>query len=296
MRLSITLSALALLSSQALAALQNVTLWVESDNSTINGNGLSSLHEGAGINYVFLGQNAQTLIHDDVNNWLYFIPVEPLRQYFAVENNIAQVTVAFTDNTVTFENGYLSYGGSTEGFYALLNINDPYNYSKTQKALVHYPDGAPEGAIPLKIRVQTEGEPVPGSTSSTEASSSAAPTTLSTTEVPTTLTSVIPTLGYPNSTVTKDITYTEWVTTCPEATTITITTCTKAACQPATVTFTGPTTATFTGPKPSTTVAAESRAPTSTPAPSVVPQGGASGNTIKSGLAGFAAVAVGLFL
>lgn len=168
----------------AYAALTNVTLWAQSDDQSINGNGLSSIHEGAAINYFFLGSAAQTLVYDDENNWIYFQPIPDLKQYFSVYQTIVQMTVATeAGTTVTIDDaGVLSFEGSSD-FYAQKNINDPYSYSKTSFAVLQFNDTAPADAIPFKIILKKEDDSAPSSAVSSEPVPSSEPaTTVSTAE------------------------------------------------------------------------------------------------------------------
>ncbi|KAK6463429.1 hypothetical protein DFJ63DRAFT_118704 [Scheffersomyces coipomensis] len=190
MKVSTTISSLALLVSSALADLQNVSLFVSSDDTSINGSGLGAPHEGAGINYLFIGSNggnfgtANTiaLVYNTTSQGLYWQLEPGIIEYFGVSGAVAQLSVAVSGTGVTFENGYLAYDGSTEGFYALYNISDPYNYSKSQLAIVRDLSASPEGGIPISLTA------VFGSASATAASSttSSAPTTTVATETSTT--------------------------------------------------------------------------------------------------------------
>ncbi|KAK6463431.1 hypothetical protein DFJ63DRAFT_334966 [Scheffersomyces coipomensis] len=196
MRISSTISSLALLASSALADLQNVSLFVTSDDTSINGSGISAPHEGAGINYLFVGNdggyfgtaNTTPLIYNTTYQGLFWQSQPNFNQYFGVSPagpagyGIVQLSVAVSGTGVTFENGYLAYDGSTEGFYALYNISDPYNYSKSQLAIVRDLSASPEGGIPISLTA------VFGSASATAASSttSSAPTTTVATETSTT--------------------------------------------------------------------------------------------------------------
>ncbi|KAK6463426.1 hypothetical protein DFJ63DRAFT_318525, partial [Scheffersomyces coipomensis] len=164
MKASTTISSLALLASTTLAALQNVSLFVASDDKTLNGSGVSAPHEGAGIGYLFIGTdggyfataNTVPLVYDTVAESLYWWSTPQIKQGFSTftntQNGISVVELIVGDYSgVTFENGYLAYEGSTAGFYALGNISDPYDYSKFALAVVKDVDASPEGGIPISL-------------------------------------------------------------------------------------------------------------------------------------------------
>ncbi|CAH2353140.1 cell wall protein Pga30p [[Candida] railenensis] len=151
--------------SSALAAVYDVQLFVDSSDASINGNGLSSIHEGAGINYFVLGTGAENFQYDDqtgvltstdttANQIVYSVGV--LGQYLS--NGVTGSSKA------TFEGDKLSLGGNTT-FYAAKNTGDPYNYSD-RSYIVLVSDA--EGSIPFNIKAVKTGSP----SSSTPAPSS----------------------------------------------------------------------------------------------------------------------------
>ena len=148
----LSIASLLTLSSSALAAIRQVQLFAQSDNEEINTFGLSSIHEGAGINYFFLAApgTAQTLQFDDETNNIFaeLGSTPPARQYFVISGNILQLSVAGEPlNVQIADDGLVSFPGS-ESIAAAKNINDPYRYSEEQFAVVT--NGA-EGSIPFKI-------------------------------------------------------------------------------------------------------------------------------------------------
>ncbi|KAK9320529.1 hypothetical protein V1517DRAFT_329092 [Lipomyces orientalis] len=157
----LTLATLAALASGALAVTKNVTLKVKSDDATIDGMGLSSIHEGAAINYVFLGIGSEDLVYETTNSTIYdpaIIPQFPF--YLQIWGNVIAVAVGLTDDVSQFRvdsNSYLTVNGSENVFYAAKNTNDPYNYSSAQYQAVYYADksDAPEGSIPFTIFVDS---------------------------------------------------------------------------------------------------------------------------------------------
>ncbi|EMG48327.1 RHD3 Cell wall protein RHD3 [Candida maltosa Xu316] len=138
--------------STAFAAISNVQLFASSDDSTIDGQGLTSTHEGAGINYLFLGPNAQTLQYDSDDQTIFtdlqIAGGQTARQSFVVEGGIFQLSVSGTPLTVQIQpDGTVSFPGS-DSVFASKNINDPNNFSATQFAVI---DHATNETIPFTI-------------------------------------------------------------------------------------------------------------------------------------------------
>lgn len=158
-------ASIALLSATALGS--TVQLSIESDNQDVNNNGLSSIHEGAGINYFLLGNSSQTIDYNESTGILSFASSPEVVQSFGVTSNIVQLSVASSPSPVKFTDNLLSFNGSTSNFYACKNINDPYNYSKNSYALTYYTSDAPDGCIAVKVKVAE------GAASSSSAASSA---------------------------------------------------------------------------------------------------------------------------
>lgn len=140
--------------SAVLAVAEDVTLFIKSDNSEVNGNSISFYHEGAGISYGFLGTSAEsiTLSYDestgsllDTNSGFTF-PIP-----FGVSNNFVQVSVLEPGATFSFDGNTLLANGTGDVFYACKNVNDPYRYSEKSYALMYYPSDAPTDCIPVNI-------------------------------------------------------------------------------------------------------------------------------------------------
>ncbi|ODV96555.1 hypothetical protein PACTADRAFT_1144 [Pachysolen tannophilus NRRL Y-2460] len=128
-------------------ATSTIELKAVSNNSAVNGLGLSSVHEGAGINYFFLGQGSEKLTYDGVST----IYVEDsLHQTFQVDSSILELSVTTTYNHWTFDNNnYLALNGSTDGFYACKNFNDPYSYSSNEYGVLT--EKVNSDCLPIKI-------------------------------------------------------------------------------------------------------------------------------------------------
>ncbi|KAI3405485.1 PGA30 [Candida oxycetoniae] len=204
------------LSASALAAVRPVQLFASSDNEEVNGKGLYSTHEGAGVNYFFLG-SAQTLQYNDESRVLYIelSTQPPASQYLAFEGDVLALTVASEPLPVDIgEDGSVVFPGS-DALAAAKNINDPYRYSESVFAVVK---ASVEGSTPLTLKavftdVDEEVEP-----SSTTEEAVAEETS---------------SFAYINETVTIYTTY------CPEPTTLTVTVC-DTVCEESEITVSEP--------------------------------------------------------
>lgn len=156
-----------------------VTLTVtDSTNDSLNGMGLSSIHEGAGINYFLLGTNAEDLEYVDgklqaqLGNFPYF---------FNADQNIVQLSVVASP-TVKITDGKIDLGSQV---YACKNINDPYNYSKSSYAVVVGEMGT--DCYPISIKVNG----LDSSSASSAAESTTMAASTNTTTVASTLTETV---------------------------------------------------------------------------------------------------------
>lgn len=171
--------------SSVLAATYDVQLFVDSSDSNVSGKGLSSIHEGAGINYFLLGSGAETFTYDDQTNELYNehsfrYSVGVLGEYLS-----SGVTGAAK---ATISGDKLSIDGK-DTFYAAKNTGDPYNYSQQSYIVLV---NSTEGALPIGIKVVKSGSS--SSSASPSASSSgynnASTTTLTYTAAHTTVVTI----------------------------------------------------------------------------------------------------------
>lgn len=221
----LTAASLLTLSSSALAAIKDIQLYAQSSNNEVNDFGISSRHEGAALNYLFLAAPgvAENLKYDDETKTVYTelkAGSSTVRQPLNVGNTVLQLGGSGDGTKVDIaEDGTLSFDGS-DSVGAAKNINDPYNYSKDSYAVVKGGDGA----IPIKLVAKFTGDDKESASSS---SSSAAPEpTASSSEAPK------ETPVYSNSTVTLYTTY------CPLSTTITLTVCSDV-CTPTVIETSG---------------------------------------------------------
>lgn len=229
---------------------------------------LSSVHAGAGINYVFIsssGTDGETYTLDGSA-----ITGEqggyPARLGF--EEPILAYGAAVSGAEFTFDGDAVS----NYQFFGCNNIPyDSYQISASSKVIAANAAGNdtlpyPE-CVPVTLYKNTAA-------SSSSASSSAASATQ----------------GW-NTTATDQITVTDYTTYCPESTTVTITTCTQNKCAPHKITVTEPTTITVTGEcvVPSTaapaTTAPATAAPATTAPATTAPTTVATSSTGKSTVA-----------
>lgn len=154
------LSTILAASSLALAD-YNVSLVTESANDEINNKGLAALHEGAGINYLFLSNGASTeaeaFAFSPESGKVYqpthvtgvdgpYVSKWNLTQYPGADAILAGV---IGGPQVLVKNNYLTVNGSST-FYAAKNTSDPYGYSKRSYQLVARNT---TNAVPLKVKL-----------------------------------------------------------------------------------------------------------------------------------------------
>ncbi|VEU24281.1 DEKNAAC105653 [Brettanomyces naardenensis] len=168
----------AILAVTAAVSAEDVNLWVKSDNSEVNGKGLSSLHEGAGINYFFLGDGTISMTYDATTGLVSeSIGSGIVTSFGAVGDHFAASSVTTPYFDVTFEDdGTLQANGSSDVFYACQNTGDPYQYSTSQWEVMYYPaKDAPEGCLPITLINKAEA---PSNSSSGAQTSTTETTTL----------------------------------------------------------------------------------------------------------------------
>lgn len=253
--------------------------YAESSNGEVNGQGLSSRHEGAGINYFFLGKDADELTYHEENSTFYMDVDSRYPFLLSLHHDVLMVGVLGPD-AFDISSGYLAINGTADNFFACKNINDPYHYSKYSYAVTF--GGDTGDCTPMKIKVEdvdgsgSDSDSEPSVTSAVSPSPSPyTNTTSSDVTVITDHTSDFTVITDHTSDFTDVTTITDYTTYCPESTTITITTCDET-CGPHTVTVDEPKTITVTGPcvLPTSSVPTEEPQPTTTmesqtpPAPS----------------------------
>ncbi|KAI5966861.1 uncharacterized protein KGF55_000270 [Candida pseudojiufengensis] len=217
-------SILSLLSSTTLAAIKDIQLIAESNDQEINSKGLSSIHEGAGINYFFLGENPQNLKYDDEKKQIYILlnvnnGQQQVPQSLNFNGKFLSLSVSEPLAVEIDENDILQFDGSNN-LFAAKDQNDPYQYSRSSYAIVNE-DG--EDHKPLSIKALFVNGDDDSSSSSEAPSSSIPPISLPS---PISSSSGLP--QYPNGTTSTktDI----------QTTTLTITSCKQDHCKTSTIT------------------------------------------------------------
>ncbi|KAK9462654.1 uncharacterized protein V1516DRAFT_710479 [Lipomyces oligophaga] len=234
MKTASIVASLAALASGVVAASYNVTFVAKSTDSSINGAGLYSIHEGAAINYFFLasdGGSAETILYDSDKNLFTspytgvgggeFIPFGLL-----IYENMLWYELGEQSDYFSISDATLAVDGSTKGFYACKDTLDPYDYSLENYQVLYYnsTETAPSKCIPISIVVDRPAS----------ASSSVVPTSTvisSSALVANTSSIAVPTV-FPNSTATSLVVKTT-TTYCPPSSTyypnITLSTSTSKA-------------------------------------------------------------------
>lgn len=134
----------------------SIVVAVESANKDIDNFGLYSKHEGAGINGVFLSQQGADLSYNFVNQTVYQSFDEYDYAFSVAENNFVQASIALEADKIEIIEGYLGQNGNTQGWAACKNINDPYQYSKNEYALMKFENdfSVPDDCSSLRLKVQ----------------------------------------------------------------------------------------------------------------------------------------------
>lgn len=129
-------------------------VYVESVDLSINGKGVYGRHEGAGISYVFFGDDSVTFEYNpETKEFVQAGSDIPLR--LSVYENIGTISVLDEGATpiLASDTEYLTVNGSETSFVACKDIKDPYNYSVNQPALVTNNEVS-KGCAPLRLKVQ----------------------------------------------------------------------------------------------------------------------------------------------
>lgn len=161
---------LATATAAAAANAQTVNLVVKSGSKEIDGNTIGFKHEGAGMDYAFLGTSAQSqlLDYDATSKSLTYNAQYPYS--FNVDKYVS-LTVGGSNSEITFNSeNTLLVNGTSSGFYACKNTNDPYQYSKYSYELMYYKTEAPLDCIALNL-ANGQNSTSPNSTTSSSLSS-----------------------------------------------------------------------------------------------------------------------------
>ncbi|GME70254.1 unnamed protein product [Ambrosiozyma monospora] len=116
---------------------ESIQLFVKSKDKSVDGQFVSSVFEGSGISYFFLGYNPNNYVF---NNNRIVTENHGINQEFSIETNHSVLLSTHPIPVkVEFGNdGVLAVNGVSDGFYACKNAKDPLNYSKNARALMFY--------------------------------------------------------------------------------------------------------------------------------------------------------------
>lgn len=148
----------------------NVRLYVESNDTKINGSSLVGLHEGAGFNFLFLGnqtwgeagdmykhdtQHSLVYKEDNGGNKYFLSSWTPQEGETVIQERVSEENSS-TNSLVTVRNGgYLLLNGSDDKFHTAKNLPyDPYGHSTDRYQLVIL---GGENSYPAKVRVAFAG-------------------------------------------------------------------------------------------------------------------------------------------
>lgn len=130
-----------------LAAASAFKLKAESRYAQVDGNLVSAIHEGAGIEWATLGENGVEFAYDEEHKTLtYDLGIEntsPFPLSLTTSTSGFKVLSFGSGDIVTatfLDSGSLAINGDADHFYAALDINDPYNFSKRSYFVVYSPE------------------------------------------------------------------------------------------------------------------------------------------------------------
>ncbi|KAK9481745.1 hypothetical protein V1527DRAFT_387640, partial [Lipomyces starkeyi] len=111
----LSLAMLVAFTAGALATPVDVYLKVKSENSTVDGMGLTSIREGDALNYVFLAAGSQLLVYESANSTIYDPTFYTMGSYpFYLELFGSVLVISIGENPARFRidsNRYLTYNG-----------------------------------------------------------------------------------------------------------------------------------------------------------------------------------------
>lgn len=161
----------------ALAVADSIQLFAESDDKSVNGLGLSSIHEGAAINYFFLSSGgAETLQYDEKNGEVYSTTSDSVKQSVSIDaGNFLQLSAADFQKVDFSDDDTVSVNGNDE-FFAAKNVKDPYNYSKDSYAILNK---SSDGSIKIKIKAKQVADSSSSASAAPQSSGAPAVSTIS---------------------------------------------------------------------------------------------------------------------
>lgn len=146
------------------------TLSAKSDDQDIDGKQVLGYHEGAGIDYAFLGDKGVDFTLDG-ETLSFSPPGAPYAENMAVSEDSVITLSPKEKGSASFDGDVLSLDGS-DSFYACHDVKEMsgYTYSKTDWAITQFKGDAPDGCKAMKL-VKSGDD----SSDSSEPTSSAAP-------------------------------------------------------------------------------------------------------------------------
>lgn len=161
-------STIASASLVSLAAADNIQLEVIGEDNSSQGF-VSSIHEGAGINYCLVAQNGQTLTLDGSS--IYFDAAN-YKFNFGYTLDYLAIGPAVTPVEWSFNSGDVLATAKT--LWACNNVNDPYSYSEKTKMIVTGDAGPNDTCVKVTLKKVDAASSSSAAASSTEASSTEA--------------------------------------------------------------------------------------------------------------------------
>lgn len=138
--------------SAACAAAEDITLTVLSDNSEVKGMAVSNTHEGAGLNYLFIGGTDGPTYNYDADKKAISQPFTgSYDQYLTAMEHFMAMSVSTSVDVYTFDGNLLALNGSTKNFYACKNTGDPYEYSASSYEVMYYASDAPSSCLSIQL-------------------------------------------------------------------------------------------------------------------------------------------------
>ncbi|CAI5759191.1 unnamed protein product [Candida verbasci] len=125
--------------STSFAKLYPIQLYVDSNNKTIDDHGLQTYQETNNVYWFFLNnQQARRLIYDDNTRRIYWQDNSQRRFFFKLSNNVLLTSPG--DGTriyIDYKTYRLSFNQDNR-LYAVKNVGDPQNISRTRYAIKYY--------------------------------------------------------------------------------------------------------------------------------------------------------------
>lgn len=166
-----------LLAAASLALAEQKNLYIKSSNNDVDGRSLYAIHEGAGINYVFLSATGSTLELDfDESAGTLSQPMPGATQYsqmFTMLENYVAMAITGSAGIISFDDNTMLFNGSANGFYACTNTGDPYRYSLSSYELMYFAhDKFPASCLPVTLVNRAAGASSGASSGSASTSTS----------------------------------------------------------------------------------------------------------------------------